>query len=389
MNACSVRRFSATKAPTALILALGLAACMPAAPVERVDVWTTVPMVDVPTSLVDVRLTAPEPTEYSFFGHSVAIDGGSAVVGAWGVAANTGGAYVFAQEYGTWELQQVLRAPAGLPKDRFGHAVAVHGDTVVVGAVHESTRGFRAGAAHVFEGSGGSWAHVQTLSSPEPVAYQQFGSAVGVAVDTIVVGASGFSRPAAYVYREAAGTWEAQQVLEPEDTGQRTRFGRALALHDQTLVIAAAGSTHVFEFEDSEWRATDVLRGSSDIGSVATDSESIVIGEPNRGAFVYTRDADGWEADVALEAGDVAHFGTSVAVYADRILVGASGQAGAVFEYRKVDDIWVLQRQFTAAEPTENLHFGLAAAITGQHVIIGATGARDGGIASGAAYLFP
>ena len=346
-------------------------------------------MVDVSTSLVDVRLTAPEPAEYSFFGHSVAIDGGLAVVGAWGVAANTGAAYVFAQENGTWELQQVLRAPAGLPKDRFGHAVAVHADTVVIGAVHESTRRFRAGAAHVFERPGESWAHVQTLSSPEPVAYQQFGSAVGVAMDTIVVGASGFSRPAAYVYRRSAGTWQLQQALEPADHGQNTRFGRALALHDQTLVIAASGSTHVFELQDAESRATDVLRGPSDVGSVATDGESIVIGEPSNGAYVYTRDGDRWEADVAFEAGDIAHFGISVAVYGDRILVGASGRAGAVFEYRQVDDTWALQQQFTAVEPTENLHFGLAAAITDQHVIIGATGARDGGIASGAAYLFP
>ena len=346
-------------------------------------------MVEVPTSLVDVRLTAPEPAEYSFFGHSVAIDGDIAVVGAWGVAANTGAAYVFVKEYGRWELQQVLRAPAGLPKDRFGHDVAVQGDTVVAGAVHESTRGFRAGAAHVFERSGGSWAHMQTLSSPEPVAYQQFGSAVGVAMDTIVVGASGFSRPAAYVYRWSAGTWQLQQALESEATGRDTRFGRALALHDQTLVIAASGSTHVFELQGAEWRATAVLRGPSDIGSVATDGESIVIGEPNRGAYVYARDDDGWEADVALEASAIAHFGTSVAVYGDRILVGASGRAGAVFEYRKVDDTWALQQSFAAVDPTENLHFGLAAAITGQHVIIGATGARDGGIASGAAYLFP
>ena len=381
-----------------MLLAFGLAACGVGEPGETSG--------NTLATVTDVRLTAPDPAAYAFFGHAVAIDGSTAVVGAWGVNDNTGSVYVFAEVDGGWQLEASLRAPDGSPKDRFGHAVAIDSDTLVVGAVHESTRGFRAGAAHVFEREGGSWSHVRTLAAPVPLEYQQFGSSVAVNGDTLAVGASGFSGRAAYLYTRGADTWSLQQVVKPHDDHQDARFASSLASAGDTLVVGAwrdepfdhhepreSGLAYVFERHDGGWHETTVLdspTGEPGYGSaVATDGATIVISAPNDAVHIYGRERGSWEIVGTLEPGEVRHYGTSVAVDGDKILVGASGKAGAAYEYHQVEGTWTMQHEITAADAPETLHFGLAAAMSGQRSIVGATGATDAGVASGAAYLLP
>ena len=381
-----------------MLLALGLAACGVGEPRETSG--------NTLATIADVRLTSPDPAAYAFFGHAVAIDGSTAVVGAWGVNDNAGSVYVFAEVDGAWQLEASLRAPDGSPKDRFGHAVAIDGDRVVVGAVHESTHGFRAGAAHVFEREEGSWSHVSALGAPAPLEYQQFGSSVAVDGDTLAVGASGFSGRAAYVHTRVADSWSLQQVVKPQDDHQDARFGSSLALVGDTLVVGAwtdepfdhhepraSGLAYVFERHGGDWHQTTVLdspTGEPGYGSaVATDGATIVVSTPNEAVHIYARERGSWRTASTLEPSEVRHYGTSVAVDGDKVLVGASGKAGAAYEYHRVDGTWTLQHEITAADATETLHFGLAAAVSGQRSIFGATGADDGGIASGAAYLFP
>ena len=383
-----------------LAVALGslLAGCAVAEPGESAS--------SVQMIVAEVKVTAPDPQPYTFFGHAVAIEGDRAVVGAWGLDANAGAAYVFKEDEGNWQLEETLRAPEGSARDRFGHAVALFEDTIVVGAVHDATTGFRAGAAHVFSREAGEWVHVQKLTSPEPVSYQQFGSAVATYGDALVIGASGFSKRAAYVYERAAEGWELAQVLTPRAEDSDTRFGSTLALHGPTLVVGAwrdephdddvlqaGGTAYVFERQDGRWQASAVLQGPVGApafgNAVATDGVTIVVTTPSQGAHVYTSEDGSWRQDATLSAMARRHYGTSVAVYGDNIFVGASGQAGAAYEYGRQDGMWSLKRKITAADGTESLHFGLAAAVSGQRFIAGATGADDGGVASGAAYLLP
>src|SRR5262249_39444615 len=88
------------------------------------------------------------------FGISVAISGDTVVVGAHGEdsnatgvngnqadnsASSSGAAYVFVRTGGVWSQQAYLKASNTGMNDRFGWSVAVSGDTVVVGAVGESS----------------------------------------------------------------------------------------------------------------------------------------------------------------------------------------------------------------------------------------------------------
>ena len=88
------------------------------------------------------------------FGYSVAVSGDTVVVGAYGEDSNatgvngdqtdnsardSGAAYVFVRNGGTWTQQAYLKASNTDGGDGFGYSVAVSGDTVVVGAFGEDS----------------------------------------------------------------------------------------------------------------------------------------------------------------------------------------------------------------------------------------------------------
>ncbi len=73
-----------------------------------------------------------------FFGNAVAVSGNTAVVGALGDniggVSNQASVSVFVRSGNGWALQQQLIASDGVPDDFFGASVALNGDTLVVGA---------------------------------------------------------------------------------------------------------------------------------------------------------------------------------------------------------------------------------------------------------------
>ena len=64
---------------------------------------------------------------------------------------------------GAVDLHTHTIASDGALNDNFGRAVAIDGDTIVVGAPSNSEAGGEAGAAYVFERSGVAWPQVAKL----------------------------------------------------------------------------------------------------------------------------------------------------------------------------------------------------------------------------------
>lgn len=87
------------------------------------------------------------------FGFSVAVSGDTLVAGAplesgsgagvnppvGGVSAASGAAYVFVRSNGSWSQQAYLKAPQPGAGDQFGRAVAVSGDRILIGAPYEGS----------------------------------------------------------------------------------------------------------------------------------------------------------------------------------------------------------------------------------------------------------
>jgi len=83
---------------------------------------------------LQAELLANDPTTDDRFGVSVAIDGDSALVGASGDDNNRGSAYLFDFDGAGWHAQQKITPSDGADQDIFVYAVALDGDTALIGA---------------------------------------------------------------------------------------------------------------------------------------------------------------------------------------------------------------------------------------------------------------
>jgi hypothetical protein len=113
----------------------------------------------------------------------------------------TGAAYVFTRSGTTWSQQAYLKAGYNGFSMRFGTSVAVEGDTVVVGAWGEDSNAtgvngnqanvnaLDSGAAYVFSRSGTTWSQQASLKASNTGAGDRFGTSVAISGYAVIVGA--------------------------------------------------------------------------------------------------------------------------------------------------------------------------------------------------------
>jgi nucleoside-specific outer membrane channel protein Tsx len=159
------------------------------------------------------ELTASDGAANDGFGVSVAVSGSTALVGSPGHPFSSssgfgpGAAYVFVQSGTTWSQQAELTASDGVAGDFFGYSVALSGGTALVGAAqHKVGSNLDQGAAYVFAQSGTTWSQQSELTASDGAAGDQFGYSVSVSGSTTVEGASvhqvgpNIGQGAAYVF---------------------------------------------------------------------------------------------------------------------------------------------------------------------------------------------
>jgi hypothetical protein len=200
------------------------------------------------------KLLAADGAEADFFGISVALEGDTAVVGAYGDDDVVGGsptmrrgsAYVFIRSGTVWTEQQKLVAADGVDNDQLGQWVALSGDTVVAGAYDDDVgANVDQGSAYVFTRSGGVWTQQQQLTAADGAAGDQFGGSVAVVGDTAVVTASSddvganVDQGSAYVFTRSGTVWTQQQQLTASDGAAGDAFGASAAISGDTAVVGA------------------------------------------------------------------------------------------------------------------------------------------------------
>lgn len=194
------------------------------------------------------KLIASDGAAFDEFGLPVAVDGDTAVIGARlrdEGGFDSGAAYVFIRgNDGTWTEQQKLTASDGAANDFFGMRVAIDGDTIVIGAEADDDDGASSGAAYVYTRSAGVWSEQQKLTASDAEAGDWFGSAVAVDGDTAIIGAerdddNGSNSGSAYVFTRTAGVWSEQQKLTAGNGEAFDDFGSAIAMDGNTAVIGA------------------------------------------------------------------------------------------------------------------------------------------------------
>ena len=201
------------------------------------------------------------------FGSAVSCSDGLVLAGAWGDGDeyyHSGSAYVFRVEGGRWRQSAKLVAGDGPTSYYFGDAVAISGSTAVVGAWGDDDQGVVSGSAYVFERRPEGWVQTAKLLASDGQPLDFFGWSVGIAGDTVLVGAYrdddlGESSGAVVRFVRRAGRWwEGGKLLDPGGDPY-DYFGYSLALDGGTAAIGAhldddvgleGGAVHVFDLGD-------------------------------------------------------------------------------------------------------------------------------------------
>ncbi|WP_159105402.1 DUF4214 domain-containing protein [Thiorhodococcus drewsii] len=313
------------------------------------------------------------------FGASIGLSGTALVVGVRyddEQGSNAGAAYVYEYDDDSrrWRQTAKLLAPDGNSGDLFGSSVAIHGDLAVVGAPENNAKGSDSGAAYVFSRNGaGLWGYQDKLTASDGSSYDGFGQAVSIYAETIAVGApgqeaNGDDAGAVYVFGTGAnGAWTQRAKLLALEGAEDDQFGFAVALFGDRLLVGSpgndfggsnAGSADLFTRSSSGlWTQTTRLlavdsSASDQFGSdVALAGDIAVIGTrydddngSNSGsAYVFQPNGSGvWSQEKKLRANDAGsgdELGGAVAVSGSRVLVGALGDddlgsnAGAAYVF--------------------------------------------------------
>jgi hypothetical protein len=380
----------------------------------------------VDTGDTEVKIQASDKQGSDLFGYSVAIDGDYAIVGSRNEdtgAADAGAAYIFKRDGTSWSEQAKIQASDKQGSDMFGHSVAISGDYAIVGALYEDTTD--AGAAYIFKRDGTSWTEQAKIQASDKQAYDLFGNSVSISEDYAIVGApyedsSATDAGAAYIFKRDGTSWTEQTKIQASDPGANVLFGHSVAIsgdyaivgaHQEDAGAADAGAAYIFKRDGTSWteqakiQASDKQMGDQFGYSVAISGDYAIVGSQqedaggtNAGAaYIFKRDGTSWTEQTKIQASDPGvddRFGYSVAISGDYAIVGAhqedtgAADAGAAYIFKRDGTSWTEQAKIQASDKAGSDQFGFSVAISGDYTVVGALYEDTGDTNAGGAYIY-
>lgn len=293
----------------------------------------------------------PNPNALDAFGSSVALWGDTLAVGAYaedsaarGInadpfddrASDSGAVYIYRkQASGQWLQEAYLKASNADPADRFGFALALHEDTLVVGANLEDggISGINgdgtdnalanSGAVYVFIRRGDEWSQQAYLKGSPAGERDGFGTSMALFENWLVVGspeqngsendlADGTAprSGAAYLFHRGDDGWNQEAVLKAPGAPGTTYFGGAIAIGSHLMVVGALGMDR------------RPVEGDRTTNRALVDAGAAFVYRPSTAGFAFDRRLEHRFAD----HGDM--FGVSVAVAGPLIAVGSHHEDG-------------------------------------------------------------
>lgn len=349
------------------------------------------------------RAVAESGQSNHLLGSSVAINGDWALIGAPG----TGKAYLLHRSDlnpSDWLFAKTFINSSNSTDDLFGSSVSLQNGIAVIGAPHDNTKGFHAGAAHIFVQSSmdtSEWLALKTIYSSDAADAANFGKSVKIKNQTLLVGATGAN--AAYVFGQNEGgsnNWGQIQKLSPSSAGPESEFGLSLDFNQLTAVVGAPKENTVYVFDPANnWLETQQIQAfngeTSDrfAQSISLEGNRLVIGTPgdddkglDAGAvYVFAKNQFGAFIqqqkiiDVATgNPGDA--FGYCVSIRGDYVAVGApmddlrGKDAGAVHIFLREDGGWLPLIALTQNGSRNDDHFGQSLQLQPGSLIAGTPG---------------
>ena len=335
--------------------------------------------INTPTAVIMVPGLGPTST--------IALDDNILAIGK--IAHNNyrcGIVYVYEEVDNIWTLIDFITPDSvcKLNSDGFGASISIDGDTIVIGAYGEDSNSIGtngdqdndlstdSGAVYVYKRNGNSWIQETYLKASNPDSNDRFGSSVSIQGDTIVVGAyledgDGTSQTdnsfdeagAVYIFEKNEGAWTQMAYLKAANPGEGYEFGNSVDIYDSSIVIGSY-------FENGEGAA-----------------------------YVFNRNPNSWSQEAYLKAsnpGMYDRFGTSVDIYSNFILIGASyedsnsigvnndggnnlaSDSGAAYLFERKNNQWQFSDYIKASNTTAvglNELFGNTVAVGDNFITVG------------------
>jgi len=367
----------------------------------------------------DTKLIAGDGAFNDQFGYAVDIQGGLVAVGARNqniFGFNSGSVYII--DEGTGALVQKIVPSDGAQNDLFGHSVAIDNGIVVVGAFTDDDNGDASGSAYIYNATTG--ALIAKLLPDDGDAGDNFGVSVAIEDTTVVVGSygdqdAGFGTGAVYLFDSSTGSQIAKLTADDAAFGDRLGFSVAISnglviagAHNDSANGSGSGSAYVFDattgnqltkllasdgsMNDSFGLSVDIEGTTAVVGAYLRDDG---IGFDNSGA-VYIFDAlTGNELDIIVpDDQSPGHwFGNAVSIDNGVILIGASQDfdtanfAGAAYLFDA--STGTQMAKLLASDGGTSDTFGRDLAISSGSILVGAYRNDDPFDPwGGAAYLF-
>jgi hypothetical protein len=362
---------------------------------------------------------------YNEYGNSVAVDGNIAVVGT----EDGGVAEILAFNGTTWEVLGYLKPD--LEAAGYGRNVAISGDVIVVNCYDP----FDVLSVYVYVKPSDGWTSMTEtakLTASDGASGDYFGSALAISGNTIVIGASGdddnahFSSGSAYVYEMPTAGWSditQTAKLTASDGAANDNFGSSVSISNDVIVVGAyhdddKGSAYVYEMPTAGWSdmsqtakltasdgATDDYFG----WSVGISERYIFVGtygDDDNGSMsgaVYFFEKTGSDWIDAVETQKITpddglatdFFGTSVSVDGDYVVIGANrdddngSSSGSAYIFDNSTGSWVQNAKIGASDGSLGDKFGSSVDIANNYIIVGAPEVDYFGFSNaGSAYLF-
>ena len=347
---------------------------------------------------------------FDYFGINVSLFGDTLAVGSYlesstqttitnGATASNddskvlaGAVYVYKRTGVNWAQEAYIKASNSGVGDQFGFSLKVFGNTLVVGALAESSNqttitngttssgdnsNASSGAVYVYKRTGVNWAQEAYIKASNNGTSDTFGINVGLSEDTLVVGATGedsnqstitngttasgdnsnAGSGAVYVYKRTGVIWAQEAYIKASNNDATDTFGTSLSLSGDTLVVGATS-------EDSN--QTTITNGSTASGDNSNADSGAV--------YVYKRTGVTWAQEAYIkapnnDAGD--GFGFSVGLSGDTLVVGAPAEdsnqtsitngatgsgnnsnleSGAVYVYQNINRLFDVSDLFGTAD---------------------------------------
>ena len=338
------------------------------------------------------KLVASPIEDNSKFGYSLAIDGNKAVVGAYLYpdAGNPSGAlFTFKLVNNVWVFKSLIRSSDLASGDKFGWAVDLNGNNLIVSALRSGSMGI--GSVYFFKTADDGETWVEETKFDGIVGYN-YGTSVSIYENKAIVGASngygtvngGSVYP--YTTSDNGDNWLDRTGFAASDEATGAKFGSVVKLDGNTLVVGAqsdseyyslAGAVYTYKTSDNgvtydteqKIQPSDASNFSLFGYSVDVKDNELVIGAQAADgaggtgkAYVYTRDAGNWyERSIFVGSGTVDDdkFGESVAIENSVISVGSINHSatGSGFNFAMSHNFSVVKNTTNPLFETSDFNF--------------------------------